>query len=97
MNGGSGSLMRKLVVVTLLLLVVSPVTAPFSTYHLTDLEGTPAKGAAAFQAKPAPDDSTASIYAVPELGSVAGARHRSPIAAFRHARWSKPLSVPLRI
>jgi hypothetical protein len=85
----------RVLVVWLLLLAVSPVTAPFSTYDFTDR--TTPQGPTSLHAKPAPDEP------VPN----AGGHVQHPIvhrrvgsatqSTLRHTAFNVPLQIPLRI
>jgi hypothetical protein len=94
---GVGMLPR-LVVTTMLLLVLSPVTAPFATYDLADLfQVTPSSGTAAFQCKPSPEDSATSVGGSPDLQVTRRAIAWALAATLADARCAQPLQIPLRI
>ena len=84
--------------VALLLLAISPVTAPFSTCDLSQLLGNPVQaGGPVVQAKAAPDEP------VPTLGSIATLLVDARYTAARRVANDRPvvtrpsLSDPLRI
>ena len=98
MNGGPASIRVRALVVALLLLAVSPVTAPFSTYDLQDrFGGTPSSGVAVLQSKAAPDESIAHVSGAPDLHAVRRATPDGQRPIARHARDGRPLHVPLRL
>lgn len=98
MTAGSASPLTRIVVTALLLLAVSPVTAPFLTVDLKALLGdSPAPGAAVVQQKAGPDEP------VPTIAGIGGAELQSPAIApaatrtvFQIARRA-PLTIPLRV
>lgn len=86
------------VVTALLLLVVSPVTAPFLTFDLGDLPGDAGPtGAAVIQSKKAHDEPIPTFVAPPTPQPVR-ASFRPPVLPPRQqVHTSRPAHVPLRI
>lgn len=97
MNGGPASISLRALVVALLLLAVSPVTAPFSTYDLQDLFGGTSHGVAVFQSKTGPDESTVHVSGAPDLRVTRHATPDAPRPLARSDRGARPLHVPLRL
>jgi hypothetical protein len=85
----------RILVVWLLLLAVSPVTAPFSTYDFSDR--TTPQGPTSLHAKPAPDEPVANagghIQHRIDHRTVGSASQ----STLRHTAFHEPLQVPLRI
>lgn len=91
------STLRRLCVVALLLLVASPVTAPFSTVDLVALlTGTTAQGVAS-QSKIATDDAVVCVAAGLDLRTPSGRLTRAEVARSRCCSWDGAFDIPLRI
>lgn len=88
----------RLLGLALLLLAVSPLTAPFSTCDLMDiLGGATAPSSVSMQAKAAPDEPVAEVGAFPGLAGTLAVSVAFRSRALHQLHGSVPLTIPLRL
>ena len=84
--------------VMLLVLVLSPFTAPFSTCDLSDLFGdTTSDGGAILQSKPAPQEPTPALTGIVDLQELRNHTSRNLVRVIRHSCSLVVFQIPLRI
>ena len=82
----------------LVLLALSPVTAPFSTCDLIDLFGGIAPGAGALlKSKAAPDELTPAVAATAPLRAIPQTPERHAAALLASPRLGHTFTLPLRV
>lgn len=91
------STVPRLCVVLLLLLVVSPVTAPFSTCDLLELFGGPASPGSGVHSKAMPDEPVAGAGGAIVVHSPRARAGLTVLPPVAQPRWSDAFHVPLRI
>lgn len=95
MKAGGWRIPFQILGIVLILLAVSPVTAPFLTFGLGSVPGQ--TDSPAIQAKKAPADSAAAVFGPASLSLAdAGLDAPTPVRAMP-IRTCKPAHVPLRI